>query len=264
MLDNGDVWVTTDGGVNYSTDQFVSLNQYTASVNGLVGSDFWGFDQGWNEDIVVGGRYHNGNTGMADFYGDKALRMGGAESPTGWVLQGKSRHVAFDDLGNGWVLPKKAEGKPEGRFIFSKYPNMDEYGGRRSNLIHHPVYFGTLYVGEGNTLWKSEDSGINWEMLYVFPERVMYFTISHKNPDFMYVDVTGFGIYKSEDGGNTFVHKPASVGPAFGGSFWGGKLHFDLSPGDPNTLYVCQQNGTWSADTGRVLKVQMVAIPGTT
>ncbi len=254
MLDNGDVWVTTDGGVNYSTDQFVSLNQYTASVNGLVGSDFWGFDQGWNEDIVVGGRYHNGNTGMADFYGDKALRMGGAESPTGWVLQGKSRHVAFDDLGNGWVLPKKAEGKPEGRFIFSKYPNMDEYGGRRSNLIHHPVYFGTLYVGEGNTLWKSEDSGINWEMLYVFPERVMYFTISHKNPDFMYVDVTGFGIYKSEDGGNTFVHKPASVGPAFGGSFWGGKLHFDLSPGDPNTLYVCQQNGTWSADTGRVLK----------
>lgn len=87
MLDNGDVWVTTDGGVNYSTDQFVSLNQYTASVNGLVGSDFWGFDQGWNEDIVVGGRYHNGNTGMADFYGDKALRMGGAESPTGWVLQ---------------------------------------------------------------------------------------------------------------------------------------------------------------------------------
>ncbi|MBK8370419.1 MAG: hypothetical protein IPL20_03385 [Saprospiraceae bacterium] len=110
MLDNGDVWVTTDGGVNYSTDQFVSLNQYTASVNGLVGSDFWGFDQGWNEDIVVGGRYHNGNTGMADFYGDKALRMGGAESPTGWVLQGKSRHVAFDDLGNGWVLPKKQKG----------------------------------------------------------------------------------------------------------------------------------------------------------
>ncbi|MBK8370418.1 MAG: hypothetical protein IPL20_03380 [Saprospiraceae bacterium] len=38
------------------------------------------------------------------------------------------------------------------------------------------------------------------------------------------------------------------------GKFLGGKLHFDLSPGDPNTLYVCQQNGTWSADTGRVLK----------
>ena len=76
---------------------------------------------------MVGGRYHNGNTAIADFYGDKALRMGGAESPTGWVIKGRSRHVAFNDLGNGWILPKEATGMPEGRFIFSKYPNMDEY-----------------------------------------------------------------------------------------------------------------------------------------
>ena len=55
----------------------------------------WGFDQGWNEDVIVGGRYHNGNTAIADFYQPKALRMGGAESPTGWVMKGKSKHVAF-------------------------------------------------------------------------------------------------------------------------------------------------------------------------
>ena len=154
MLSNGESWVSTDGGMNLTTDNFGIQANYTVHVNGLTGSDMWGFDQGWNEDVVVGGRYHNGNTAIAGFYQPKALRMGGAESPTGWVLQGLSRHVAFDDLGNGWILPQTAEGKPEGRFIFSKYPNMDEYGGRRSNLVHHPNYFGTLFLGEGTGFWK--------------------------------------------------------------------------------------------------------------
>ena len=118
MLSNGDSWVATDGGINLSTDNFMNVNNHTALNSGLIGSDMWGFDQGWNEDVIVGGRYHNGNTAIADFYGNKALRMGGGESPTGWLLKGKSRHAAFDDLGNGWILHRTAEGKPEGRFIF--------------------------------------------------------------------------------------------------------------------------------------------------
>ncbi len=253
ILENGHIWVATDGGMNYSTDNFVSQNNYRASVKGLIGSDFWGFDQGWNEDIAVGGRYHNGNTSIADFYGDKSLRMGGAESPTGWVLKGKSRHVAFDDLGNGWILPKTAEGKPEGRFIFSKHPNMDEYGGRRSNVIQHPEYFGIIYTGEGNGLWRSEDSGINWELLYQFPDRVRYLLNSPSDGDIIYVDVVNRGLYKSEDGGLTFDHKPNVTASNLGGAFWAGKLHFDISPTDPNTIYICQQNGTWSSDKGRIL-----------
>ncbi|MEI6898744.1 MAG: hypothetical protein WCL00_02605, partial [Bacteroidota bacterium] len=101
MLSNGESWVSTDGGMNLTTDNFTLAANYFVKVNGIIGSDLWGFDQGWNEDIMVGGRYHNGNTAIASFYQPKALRMGGAESPTGWVLQGKSRHVAFNDLGNG-------------------------------------------------------------------------------------------------------------------------------------------------------------------
>ncbi len=253
ILENGDIWVATDGGMNYSTDNFVSQNNYRASVKGLMGSNFWGFDQGWNEDITVGGRYHNGNTSIADFYGEKALRMGGAESPTGWVVKGKSRHVAFDDLGNGWILPTTAEGRPEGRFIFSKHPNMDEYGGRRSNVVQHPEYFGTLYLGEGDGLWRSEDSGVNWELLYQFSDRVRYLLNSPSDGNVIYVDVVNRGLFKSEDGGLTFVHKPNVTAANLGGSFWAGKLHFDISPTDANTLYICQQNGTWSADKGRVL-----------
>ncbi|NQU51856.1 MAG: hypothetical protein HQ522_04900, partial [Bacteroidetes bacterium] len=114
IMQNGDTWVATDGGMNFSTDYFTDTRNYYSRTKGIIGSDMWGFDQGWNEDIVVGGRYHNGNTALANFYGNKALRMGGAESATGWVIHGKSRHVAFDDLGNGWILPKTAEDIAEG------------------------------------------------------------------------------------------------------------------------------------------------------
>jgi len=253
MLLNGDTWVTTDGGVNYTTDEFTSKDNYHVKVQGLIGSDMWGFDQGWNEDIVVGGRYHNGNTAIADFYGDKALRMGGAESPTGWVLQGHSRHVAFSDLGKGWILPKTAEGAPEGRFIFSKYPNMDEYGGRRSNLLHHPNYYDILYVGEENGFWRSTDGGTSWDLLNSFPDRVRYMQISFSNPDVIYADVVNFGLYKSEDGGINWVRK-RSLTSTYESSHWNGKLFFAISPYNENVVYACLSNGTWSKDIGKIYR----------
>ena len=254
MLPNGETWVSTDGGMNLTTDNFGISANYFVRVNGLTGSDMWGFDQGWNEDIVVGGRYHNGNTAIAGFYQPKALRMGGAESPTGWVLQGKSRHVAFNDLGNGWILPQTATGKPEGRFIFSKYPNMDEYGGRRSNLVHHPNYYGTLYLGEETGFWRSNDMGITWDLLYNFPARVRYLQISYRNPDVIYADINGAGLVKSTDGGITWIQKPSLTAPPYGTSNWKGKLFFSISPFNENVIYACLQNGTWSADIGKVFK----------
>lgn len=254
MLPNGDTWVSTDGGMNLTTDNFSNASNYHPRVNGLIGSDFWGFDQGWNEDIVVGGRYHNGNTALAGFYQPKALRMGGAESPTGWVLQGKSRHAAFNDLGNGWILPQTAEGMPEGRFIFSKYPNMEEYGGRRSNLLHHPNYYGTLYLGEGTGFWRSTDMGVTWDLLHSFSAQVRYIQMSYSDPHVIYADIPGSGLCKSEDGGMTWVVKPSLTAPPYGTANWKGKLFFAISPYDGNLIYACLQNGTWSADLGKVFR----------
>lgn len=254
LLPNGDTWVVTDGGVNLTTDHFTTFSKYAARNNGLVGSDFWGFDQGWNEDIIVGGRYHNGNTSIADFYQPKALRMGGAESPTGWVLQGRSRHVAFNDLGNGWILPKEVDQQPEGRFLFTKFPNMEEYGGRRGNLIHHPNYSATLFLGEGNGFWQSTDMGQSWDLLHTFNGQVRYVQISNTKPSVLYADIDGRGFFKSEDGGNTWIQKPALSSTAVASSYWRGKTFFVISPFDENTVYACLQNGTWSADIGKVFK----------
>jgi photosystem II stability/assembly factor-like uncharacterized protein len=254
LLSDGEAWISTDGGFSLSSDNFTSTNNYVALNNGLVGSDMWGFHQGWDEDIVVGGRYHNGNTAMAGFYQPKALRMGGAESPTGWVIPGKSRHVAYNDLGNGWILPPDAESEPEGRFIFSKYPNMDEYGGRRGNMVFHPNYYGTVCVGEGDGFWKSTDMGVTFDLLHNFNARVRYLEISYSNPDVIYADVVGKGLMRSDDGGETWELKPSLTGGEYGNYYWKGRLFLAVSPYDENVVYACLQNGMWSTDIGKVFK----------
>ena len=254
LLENNTAWLTTDGGFSYSTDNFTNTNNASYKNKNLVGSDMWGFDQGWNEDIVVGGRYHNGNTAIADFYQPKALRMGGAESPTGWVMKGKSRHVAFNDLGQGWILPTSAESSPQGRFSFNKYPNMDEYGGRRGNMVFHTNYYEVIFLGEGNAFWKSNDMGQTFELLHDFGQRVRYIQIAYNNPDVIYADIVNQGLHKSEDGGYTWTAKPNLTNGENGQSFWKGKLHFDVSPNHSNTIYACLQNGIWSSDLGKVFK----------
>ena len=256
MMDNGEMWVTTDGGVNFSSDNFTDTSNWSTRNNGIVGSHFWGFDQGWNQDLIVGGRYHNGNTALAAFYGDKSLSLGGGESPTGWVLQGKDNHVAFNDIGGGFILPDSPTGNIQGRFTFSKYPNMFEYGGKRSNLIHHPNYYGTLYLGEGKSIWKSEDMGASFIELKSFNHEVVYLQMSYKNPNVFFADVIDEGLYRSEDGGKTWVAKPSLTSGTYPGtsSFWKGRLHFAISPYNENVIYACLSNGAWSNDAGKVFK----------
>ncbi len=252
ILPNGDTWVATDGGMNLSTDYFKYLSNYSPRVNGIIGSDMWGFDQGWNEDIIVGGRYHNGNTALSDAYGEKALRMGGGESATGWVIKGKSHHVAFDDLGAGWILPKTAEGKPQGRFPFTKYPNMKEYGSWRGNIATHPYYSGTLLVGEGNSIWKSTDFGVNYELLHTFSGDVMYFDYSYANPDVIYADIQNSGFYRSSDGGKTWSYKPALS--SNGRSSWKGHSNFVTSPTNENVIYACYAYSLYGKQNAPVVR----------
>ncbi len=255
LMPNGDFWISTDGGLTLSTDAFSNPNNAFARNNGIVGSDFWGFDQGWTEDIIIGGRYHNGNTAISDNYQPKALRMGGAESPTGWVLHHKERHVAFNDLGNGWILPKTATGKPEGRFTYSKFPNMEEYGGRRGNLLHHPEYSTTVFVGEGKGFWMSKDAGSTWDLMHAFENPVRFMQISYAEKDpIIYADIVNEGIYRSNDLGKTWEAKPSLYATPNGTNAWKGRTHISVSPTNGNVVYATFSNGTWSADIGKVFR----------
>ena len=48
QINGNDVWVTSDGGVDLYDGQ---LNFVSGKNNGLNGSAYWGFDQGWNYDV---------------------------------------------------------------------------------------------------------------------------------------------------------------------------------------------------------------------
>jgi photosystem II stability/assembly factor-like uncharacterized protein len=255
MLPGGEMWVSTDGGMNYSTDYFKTQQNYVPRIQGLVGTDMWGFDMGWNEDIIVGGRYHNGNTAIADFYEEKSLRMGGAEAPTGWIIKGKSRQAVFSDInkGFGYTLPATKDGIAKGKsFAFSKMPNMKWYGRKRGNILQHHNYHSLIYLGEGTGFWASTDRGATFDLLKSFSGDVMFIQNSFKNPDYIYADVEGKGLYKSEDAGKTWLYKP-SLTNIYGKKSWAGKLHFVVSPYDENTVYACPQK-RWANWDSKVFK----------
>ncbi len=241
MLSNNDTWVSTDGGVNLSTDQFTHRKAIRLSI-----ITFW--------VLICGDSVRAGTkillwvavitTEIQPFRICTTTKHSVWEVVSrqqSWVLQGKSRHAAFDDLGDGWILPKTAEGKPEGRFIFSKHPNMDQYGGLRSNVATHPWYSGTLYLGSENAIWVSRDFGASFELLYEFQDRVRYLDISYSDPNILYADIVGSGFYSSQDGGKTW-QRPSNVNaPA-----WNGAIAFAISPNNPKVVYASRQTNATS------------------
>jgi hypothetical protein len=129
----GDTWITTDGGLNYSTDFFATAGNFSPRFKGIYSSDMWGFGQGWNEDIVGGGRYHNGNTALNEAYPTgEAIRLGGGEQATGYYMIGRPRHIAFSDI-NPKIVPVTRNGSLVD-FTFTKFPNEDGYGNDMSEI----------------------------------------------------------------------------------------------------------------------------------
>jgi hypothetical protein len=153
---------------------------------------------------MIGGRYHNGNTAMHENYpAQYALRMGGAESPTGHAWHGKPRHAMFDDI-SPTIIPADYTLPAEGYFSFSKFPNIWFYGSGYSSLLIDHEDYETFYVGEGNDFWRSEDGGNSWESLHSFGSEVFHFDNSRANSDYMYL-LARNGIYRSTDRGESFT-----------------------------------------------------------
>ncbi len=198
-----DTWIASDGGMTYSSDFFTSTANYSSRNIGLFGSDFWGFAQGWNEDIVGGGRYHNGNTCLNETYPHGlSLRLGGGEAPTGYYMMGRPRHIAFSDI-TPTIVPVTYTGAVK-NFQFTKMPNEDGYGSDASEVEFSPVCFKHVFLGNDKTFWKSIDGGINWTSLYDFPDRVKKFEISRSNPNVIYLAATT-ALYKSVNGGTSWT-----------------------------------------------------------
>ena len=207
---NGTAWISTDGGIYKSTDFYNSQPEF--KMYGVHASDYWGFGSGWNEDVLVGGLYHNGNLAWHENYGTGTfLALGGGEAPTGYVNPGNNRKTYYSDIG-GKFLPLTITGAI-GNFSIGMSPNETYFSAESSEMEFHPNCYNSVYIGKENKLWRSDDGGASFNLVDSFGtninNQVKYIEISNNNPDIIYLNQqpasgnTGT-LWKTNDGGVTW------------------------------------------------------------
>ena len=265
-----DAYLTTDGGVNYSTDFFSTSANWSVRSNGITGSDFWGFDQGWDQDIVVGGRYHNGNVALYDSYGaGPGLRLGGGESATGHVFHGSANTVGLNDLGSNKILPNSFTGSLINSGITNQiFPSTNNNGEFSAKLVVDSRYSNIIYVTKDSTLWKSVNKGASYTALHNFGSKAWRFVIARSNPGIIYLCATS-GIYKSIDTGTTWSQLSLPGGVTYQYYY----TDVAVNPANENEVYFCMGQGTaankvfkstnggtsWTNYTGTALNNKSVA-----
>jgi|GEM_PF-160035 len=240
---NGDnVWMTSDGGIEFSQDFFQT---HYAVNNGITGSDFWGFGSGWNDDILVGGRYHNGNSGWYEAYmPGECLSLGGGEASTGYVNPGEGRKTYYSDIG-GVELPEEQNGYAQ-YFSIGKYPNESYYDAESGEMEFSPLSWNTFYVTNEDKIWITEDGGATFSILHEFgtdvTAKAMSFEVSRSNPKVIYLfQRASYSwdpglLWKTIDGGVTW--SPLTFPPGYAR-----RCVLGLSAEDENRLWLAFPDG---------------------
>ena len=240
-----DTWISTDGGMNYSTDFFSNLTNHTVRNKGIFGSDYWGFGQGWNEDFSGGGRYHNGNSVMYENWPTgQSLHQNGGESPTGYYMVGKLRTMVFSDQdGKAIQFPQNFNGANVESSTYNSYPNESDLGFFASELEFLPYCYNVIYRGgqkqgsasQLNTLFRSDNGGVIWTAVHEFNAEVKQFEISRSNPLVIYL-ATLSDLWKTTDGGTNWTKITVPTGVNFR------RLQLALSFADENLLWITGEN----------------------
>lgn len=233
-----DTWLTTDGGINYSTDFFESIN--IVRTAGL-GSDYWGFDLGEYNTNMGGGMYHNGNNYYVETYGSGTFKeLGGAESSTGYIFPGEDeRHMYFSDFG-GIIASKELNENQKPAPKPNPTPNEPHKGGDatvrdfRGNTYYYKQNGedskkGLVYLYRFS---RAENQSILLKELQLAPKTgIQQYIVSFSQPMYQYI-VAGNELYSSKDGGNnwTKVSKP-----------FNNNIRIAISDNDPNIIYALRR-----------------------
>lgn len=246
-----DTWIATDGGIKYSADFFETVG--TDRMKGIYAADYHGFDMGWNEDVMAGGRWHNGDAvHMASYGKGVTMHVGGVEYPTGHVMLSDPRKVYFSDAGH-YYMPTTVDGVPEAtynKYFTDKKPfEVLRTSGR---IVADPRYALRIImngrdadddwgVGDVFQMYESLDEGETLtSILNTDGERINNYEFARSNPDVIYVSGQ-VDIHRSQDGGKTWNILPKR---AFGEDVITGfaPMMLAVHPRQENTVWVTNTN----------------------
>lgn len=254
-VNGSDIWVASDGGINYSTDELYS---HESRKRGIQASHFWGFNTGWNQDTYTGGRYHDGTIGWFENYPDGTVfNIGGVEEPSGYIhpIEGRKMYYRTHySSANTSVktIPDNITGSTLSHASLPLYPNESYYSSSSSSISFDHRYANHLFVGRDNYLYKSVDGGANFKVLYTFPAGLVYeFEQSRDNYDVFYLVFRADGqsnrvIYKSTDGGTSFTETTLVPGNQ-------SKIEISINPENAQDIWVGLGNGSNGAKVFRSL-----------
>ncbi|WP_028870847.1 T9SS type A sorting domain-containing protein [Psychroserpens burtonensis] len=180
-------WASTDGGIYKSLDLFNSQPEF--KMNGVHGVDFWGFGSGWNNDLLIGGTFHNGvDVYYEGFPNGAFLDLGGGEPASGYVNPGNDLRIYSENIGSK-IIPQSITGAvinaPMGLL-----PTESPWFAESSEMEFHPSCYNHVYLGNANQLFKSIDGGANYSAVYTSASPsndVLGIEISRTNTNTMYV-----------------------------------------------------------------------------
>lgn len=243
-------WITTDGGISRSSDFFT--NNADKLTYGLHGQDFWGFDIGWHEDVLIGGLYHNGVVARYQTYPDRFfLSVAGGEPATGYVNPSNGRLTYY--YNDASILPDQlGQGGAQRVFRRPIKPYEMHWPAYSSRLAFHPNCYETFYQGSDNKFWKTTDGGQSFSLIKDFYTptadsslNVAQIEISSSTPDIIYLTRAKFvgsasafpQLWKTTDGGATWTQLtlPTTNGDT--------RVLITIDPTDANNIWIGYANG---------------------
>ena len=236
---NGDLWLACDGGIFYSTDEGANFDR---SMEGISGSDFWGFGVGHNNDeLMLGGAYHNGTLiKNGTVYDNDWACMDGGDG-VGGAVHPIFEHQVYSDR-NIKTMPDDRTIPPETR-SYAQEPSWTYVTGRFSQVEFGADNYNVHYFGNGDALFKTEDDNQTVTLVHDFGEEVGDVEVSWTNPEVMYVATfpTYWGakkIYRSSNGGISWTNITPGATASSGVPY-----DIEVSYNDPNVI--------WAARIGR-------------
>ncbi len=179
-------WASTDGGMYKSLDFFATQPEF--KMDGVRATDFWGFGSGWNNDLLVGGTFHNGTDVFYEgFASGEFLDLDTGEPASGYVYPGNQLRI-YDAYGGSKIIPQSFTGAILDA-PFEATINEDAWFAESSEMEFHPSCYNHVYKGFQNKLFKSLDGGASFSLVFTASSttKVLGIEISRTNTNTMYI-----------------------------------------------------------------------------